>query len=180
VTLKPDALDQNFLRWLLLIVLTIALVFYISRIADLRLEAFGTMLGAILLAMIANGIAGLHAVAALDWSGCCGHRAAGARGDDRLVVRDRDRQRRRQIGSDAAARLQLIQTKLGASPMGKLLIDSGKAAAGGSPVATLLLGASWGASEILLNLIISLIAAIFFAVDPDLYRRGGLLLVPRF
>lgn len=176
--LKPDTEDQRFLRRLLLVLVAIALAYFLYRIADLLLLAFGAALGAILLSAGADAIAGktrlprwaglvivtlamLIVLGAIGWL----FGAETGRQASRLF---------RRLPSDWAA----LQMRLGGSPLGRMLIDSGKAGAGGGKIAGLLFGAGWKASEIALNFIVILIGAIFFAADPSVYARGILLLSP--
>lgn len=177
-SLAPDEADRRYLRRLFLLLLALALGWFVVRIADLLLLAFGALLGALLLSAVADWLAartplgrgwGL-AMGALLLFGVIGaigwlFGAETGRQAGKLVAR---------LPRDWAA----LQQHLDASPVGGFVVQSGKSGAGGSRAVRLLLGAGWGAGEILLNFIVILIAALFFAGDPKLYRRGLVLLAP--
>jgi predicted PurR-regulated permease PerM len=176
--LTPDDADQRFLRRLFFVVLAASAALFIFRIGDLLLLAFGAVLCAIFLSTIADGAAartplpraaGLVLAAAL-LSGAIGAICW-------LFVGETGRQAA-QLSHSLPRDWETLQLRLGSNPLGKMLLDSSRSAAGGGKVAGLALGAGWGASEILVNFIIILIGGLFFAVDPAVYRRGLVLLVP--
>jgi predicted PurR-regulated permease PerM len=170
--------DHPFLRRLGYIVLVAGLVLFLARAADLLLLAFGAVLGAVFLSAVADRLsARLHlpwgaglAVAAFLLLGTLGAigwlfgAEIGAQAH-RLAVR-------------LPLELKALQARWSASPLGGLVLSSGQAAGGGAKVANLILGTGWGAVEVLVNLVVILIGALFLAADPALYRRGLLLLVP--
>jgi predicted PurR-regulated permease PerM len=177
--LTPDDADQRFLRRLLYVALAFALAFFLYRAGDLLLLVFGAVLCAVFLSTIADWIAahsrlprglGLAMAALLLFA------AIGAIGW--LFVGETGRQAQR-LSQTLPQDWQMLQLRLGANPLGKMLLDSGRSAAGGGKVASLALGTGWGASEVLVNFIIILFGGLFFAVDPAVYRRGIVLLVPR-
>ena len=67
---------------------------------------------------------------------------------------------------------------LAQSPVGAKIADASRAAFAGSRVARDIGGLAQGAGEMVLNAIILLVGALFFAADPKVYERGFLLLVP--
>ena len=176
--LTPDARDLRFLRRLFLVAVAALVALYLYRVADLLLLAFGGLLGAVVLTTVANWLAErtplsrsfglvvaillmLGLFGAIGWLfGAETARQAGA-----LAHR---------LPEDWGHLLGRLET----IPGGKALIDSGRAGAGGSTVALIAARAGWGVGEILVNLFVVLIAAIFFAVNPRIYRTGIVLLAP--
>lgn len=176
--LTPGAEDRVFLRRLSYVAAAAGLILFLWRAADLLLLAFGAMLGAVLLSAVA---AWLHthlrlprglglAIAALLLFGTIG--VIGWLFGSELGAQAH------QLAIKLPERWQRLQEQWADSPLGKLLLSSGRSAGGGSKAVKLLLGTGWGAGEALVNFLVVLIGALFFAADPALYRRGLLLLVP--
>jgi predicted PurR-regulated permease PerM len=176
--LTPRLEDQPFLRRLGYVVLALALVLFVKQAADLLLLTFGAVLGAVFLSAVGDGIAKrLHvprgagvAGAALLLFGTIG--AIGWLFGSELGAQAH------QLATRLPIEFKALQARWSASPLGSLVLSSGQAAGGGSKVANLILGTGWGAIEVLVNFVVILIGALFFAADPALYRRGLLLLVP--
>ncbi|WP_425228235.1 AI-2E family transporter [Sphingomonas sp.] len=177
--LAPDADDARFVRRLLLLILVAAVVLALYRAGDLLILAFGSMLGAIvihavaemyrdrlrlpkrpaLLAAIATVVAVIGFLAWLF--------GVEFRGQvNLLVVR-------------LPGLLDQLAAWAGQSPVGAKLVDAVRVAFAGSRVAQDAGGLVQGAGELLLNAILVLIGALFFAADPKVYERGFLYLVPR-
>jgi len=176
--LTPDADDARFLRRLMLMLVVAAVAAALWRAGDLLILAFGSVLGAI----------AIHAVADL--------------------LRDHVRVPRRAALALAVAtvlavvgfllwlfgvafrqqlnvvvlRLPGLIDQLAAwasqSPVGEKVVDAVRAAFAGSRVAQDIGGLAEGVGQGLLNFVLVLVGAIFFAVDPRTYERGLLLLVP--
>ena len=176
--LAPGERERDFIRRLALVVVTVALVAFIYKAADLLLLVFGAILGAVLLSTVADAIAartplpraaGL-ALATLLMLGFVAliatlfgtETAAQAGKLERALPRDWAR----------------LRAELEANPIGHMLTDSLGRDTGGSGVARLALGGAWGATETLANFLIILAGSVFFAAQPALYRRGLVLLVP--
>lgn len=177
--LRPDERDLRFVRRLVLVLVLVALGFFVVRAADLILLAFGAMLGALLLVAIADWIdahtpigrgAGL-AIAALVLFTVIG-----------LIVW--------LFGSETASQASALTHALpqdwarlrqswGSSPIGGKLLNSVESFGGGSKLARVGAGLGLGSLELIANFIIMLVGALFFAAQPQLYRKGILHLVPR-
>lgn len=176
--LRPDACDTRFLRRLLLIAVAIAVAAFLVRAADLILLAFGALLVAVLLSAIADWLAersrlprgiGLALAAAMLFL------MIGAIGW--LFTAETGREAGKLLQT-LPKDWQVIEGRIGATPVGRLVLSSGQQSTGGGQVARWLFGAGWTATEIIVNFVIILIGALFFAADPAVYRRGLILLAP--
>lgn len=177
-SLTPDSEDQRFIRRLVFIAAVVALAVLLWKIADLLLLAFGAMLGSILLSTVANwlddhtilpraaglAIAALALLAVLAAIGLLFTVETTAQAGHLIQVLPADWAR--------------IQSQLSANPIGRKLVTSLDQYGGGGRVAALAAALGLDAGKVLVNFIIILIGAVFFAADPALYRRGLLLLVP--
>jgi predicted PurR-regulated permease PerM len=74
--------------------------------------------------------------------------------------------------------LEEIGNRLAVTPVGAKVVDAVRAAFAGSRVAQDIGGLAEGAGQFVLNALLVLVGAIFFAVDPKVYERGFLLLMP--
>ena len=177
-SLAPDSEDKRFARRLLLVAVALALVVLLWRVADLLLLAFGAMLGAILLSTTADWLAEhsplpraagliiatlalLAVLTAIGWLFAVETTAQAGR----LI---------QLLPADWAK----LQSRLSVNPMGRMLVASIGSAGGGGRVATTLAALGLDAGKLVVNFIIIMIGAVFFAADPALYRRGLVLLVP--
>ena len=176
--LAPDADDARFLRRVLLLVLVIAVVAALVRAGDLLILAFGSVLGAIVIhavaeigreqlrlpqkvALAAAMLSALAAVALLWWLFGVQFRPQ----VNLLVTR-------------LPGLLAQLDGWLSQSPVGAKIADAVRAAFAGSRVAQDIGGVAQGAGELILNALLLLVGALFFAADPKVYERGFLLLVP--
>lgn len=177
--LRPDADDLRFLRRLVLLVLVVAIVAALVRAGDLLILAFGAMLGAIVIhavaelyrdhlrlprrpALVLAMLTALGLLGFLLWL---------------FGVAFRD-----QVNLLVTALPGLLDQLAGwarQSPVGAKLVDAVQAAFAGSRVAQDAGGLVTGAGELVLNALLVLIGALFFAADPKVYERGFLFLVPR-
>jgi predicted PurR-regulated permease PerM len=177
--LKPDADDARFIRRVLLLVLIAAVLFAIYRAGNLIILAFGSMLGAIAIHALADiyrnrlrlppRIAiGLSMASLLAVLGFLIWLFVAQFGDqvDALITR-------------LPVILQQFSAHLSQSPVGAKVVDAVQAAYAGSKVAQDIGGLAQGGVELLLNFILLVIGALFFAVQPEMYERGFLLLIPR-
>jgi len=176
--LAPGPEDRVFVRRVALVVLAIGLVYLLHNVADLLLLVFGSMLGALLLASVADWIdartplnrtVGLAIAAALLFGtfGTIGWLFGAETAGQIHALRV-------ELPRDIAA----LQQSLGRDPMGKAIIQAGNAIASGGKVATLAWGGTLIGGEILANFLILLVGAVFIAAQPGHYRRGLLLLTP--
>lgn len=177
--LAPDGDDARFVRRILILVVIVGVVAALVRAGDLLILAFGAMLGAIvihavaelgreLLRLPARAALGaaialvLAAIALLWWLFGVQFRPQ----VNLLVTRLPDL-------------LAQLDAWLSRSPVGAKIADAVRAAFAGSRVAQDIGGLAQGAGEMALNALLLLVGALFFAADPDVYKRGFLLLVPR-
>ena len=176
--LAPDADDARFGRRLLMIVVTVAIVAALVKAGDLLILAFGAVLGAIVIHAVAEiaherlrvsarwsvpvaiGVV-LAVVGFLVWLFGVQFRPQ----VNLLVIR-------------LPALLAQLEGWLSQSPVGAKIADASRAAFAGSRVARDIGGVAQGAGELVLNALLLLVGALFFAADPKVYERGFLLLVP--
>ena len=176
--LAPDRADARFIRRLLIVVVVAALVWALIRAGDLPILAFGSILGAIVI----HAVAGLYTryarvparaalvlgmATTLALLGFLGWLFAVAFRDQVVLLVTR-----------GPAILDGLSASLSTSPFGAKVVSAVKAAYAGSRVARDIGGLVAGGGEIVLNFLILLFGALFFAGDPAVYGRGFLLLVP--
>lgn len=176
--LSPDADDARYVRRLILTLLVVSVVGAIYLASDLLILAFGSILGAIVIHAIAEiyverlhvptkPALGLAIVTVLAMIGFLGWLfGVEFRAQVNLLV----------------TRLPGLLDQLGAymaqSPVGARIADAVRAAFAGSRIAQDIGGVAEGAGALILNSLLVLIGAIFFALDPKVYERGFLLLMP--
>jgi predicted PurR-regulated permease PerM len=176
--LAPDADDARFIRRLLYILLIGGVAAALYRAGNLLILVFGSMLGAI----------AIHSVAAIyrDKLGvpkkpALGLGMATALGFVAFLFWLFGVQFREQLNT-LVERLPSLLDQLAAylsqSPVGAKFVDAVRQAYAGSRVAQDVGGLVQGAGELLLNFILLLVGALFFAGDPKLYERGFLYLIP--
>ena len=176
--LSPDEDDARYIRRLFLTLGVGALAAALYFTGDLLILAFGSILGAIVIHALAEiyehrlrlsakpalgaGIVTVLAIIVfLGW-------LFGVEFRTQVNV--------------LVTRLPGIIAELGAqlstSPVGAKVVDAVRAAFAGSRVAQDIGGLAQGAGQFVLNALLVLVGAIFFAVDPKIYERGFLLLMP--
>ncbi|MGN6374347.1 MAG: AI-2E family transporter [Sphingomonas sp.] len=177
--LRPDESDARFVRRVVITLAIIGVAVVLLRAGDMLILAFGSSLGAIAIRSIDDAFqrrlhlppkvalvaAMLTSVAFLTF-----------------LVWLFGVQFAPQINSFVAQLPKLLQQLAGYlshSPVGAKLVNAVEAAYAGSKVAQDLGGLIAGAGTMLLNVIILIVGSMFFAADPDIYRRGILMLVPR-
>lgn len=177
--LAPDADDRRFLRRLVLFVLVAAVVAALVRAGDLLILAFGAMLGAIVIhavaelyrdhlrlprraALVLAMLTALGVIGFLVW-------LFGVAFRDQLNL----------LVTQLPGLLDQLTAWARQSPVGAKVVDAVQAAFAGSRIAQDAGGLVTGAGEIVLNALLVLIGALFFAADPKVYERGFLFLVPR-
>ena len=174
----PDADDARFVRRLVVALLVGSLAVALWRAVDLLILAFGSVLGAIV----------IHAVAEL-WHVHARVPKKPALGMGILTVLAvigllgwlfgvAFRQQLNVLVLRLPGLLDQLAAWAGQSPVGAKVVDAVRAAYAGSRVAQDIGGLAEGAAQGLLNFVLVLVGAIFFAVDPRTYERGLLLLVP--
>lgn len=177
--LRPDADDRRFVRRVGLLILSAALAAAVFVTGDLLILAFGAILGAIVIHAIAEllvtrlrlperaSVGGaivvvLAVLGLLGWLFGVEFRSQ----VNLLVIR-------------LPGLIDELARTMGQSPVGRKIVDAVRAAFAGSRVAQDIGGLAQGAGELILNALLVLVGAIFFAVDPKVYERGFLLLMPR-
>jgi predicted PurR-regulated permease PerM len=176
--LAPDRADARFLRRLVYLVVVAAVVLAIWRATNLLILAFGAMLGA----LVIHAVAGLYAdhlrfarrpaltagyVTVLAVIGFLGWLFGVAfREQVNLLV------------TALPGLLDQLAAWASQSPVGAKIVDAVRQAYAGSRVAQDVGGLVTGGGELLLNCLLLLVGALFFAADPKVYERGFLLLIP--
>ena len=176
--LAPDADDARFIRRVLILLVILAVVAALFRAGDLLILAFGSVLGAIVIHAVADlyrdhlrlprraalGAAMatlIGAIAFLAW--LFGVQFRGQ--VELLVIRLPDL-------------LDQLAAWLSRGAVGAKVVSAVQATFAGSRVARDIGGVVQGAGELVLNFLLVLIGALFFAADPKIYERGLLFLVP--
>ena len=176
--LSPDADDARFIRRVLYLLVIAAVAAALLKAGDLLILAFGSMLGAI----------AIHALADLyrdhlrvPEKASLGLGMATAFGIVGFLVWLFGVQFREQVNV-LVTRLPGLLDQLAAwasqSPVVAKIVDAVQQAYAGSKVAQDVGGLVTGAGELLLNCILLLVGAAFFAADPGIYQRGFLFLIP--
>lgn len=177
--LRPDDADARFVRRILIVLAIAAVVWALLRAGDMLILAFGSSLGAIAIHAIAEGyekrlrlperpaliaamITAIAIIGFLFWL----FGVQFAPQINLLVAR-------------APGMIDQLAQWLSHSPIGAKLVSAVEAAYAGSKAAQDLSGIVQGAGTLLLNIILLIVGALFFAVNPHIYKRGLLLLVPR-
>lgn len=177
--LSPDADDARFIRRVLYLVVIAAVIAALVRAGDILILAFGSMLVAIVIHSIADLYArhlrappklalGLGMATVLGVIGFLGW-LFGV-------------QFRHQVNVLVTALPGLLDQLAGwasQSPVGAKIVDAVRQAYAGSKVATDIGGLVTGAGELILNCLLLIVGALFFAADPKVYERGFLFLIPR-
>lgn len=177
--LTPDPSDARFIRRVLIVVAIAAVLWGLTRAGDILILAFGSSLGAIAIHAIAEGyekrlrfpgkpalgaamVTALAIVAFLFWL----------------------------FGVQFAPQINLLVARapgmiadfagwLSQSPIGAKLVSAVQSAYAGSRAAQDVSGLLQGAGTLLLNVVLLIVGALFFAADPGIYKRGILMLVPK-
>lgn len=176
--LAPDPDDARFIRRVFILLAIVAVVAAIVRAGDLLILAFGSILGAIVIhaiaeigrkhlrlperpALIAAMLSVLAAVVFLLWLF-----GVQFRPQVNLLV------------TSLPGLLDQLGTWLSRSPVGAKVADAVRTAFAGSRVARDIGDLAQGTGQVILNALLLLVGALFFAADPKVYERGFLFLVP--
>jgi len=176
--LAPDRADARFLRRLLYLVLAAALGLAIWRASDLLILAFGAVLGAIVIHAVADLYADHLRLAKRPalWAGYATVLAViGFLG---WLFGVAFREQVNVLVTQAPGLLDQLAAWASQSAAGAKLVDAVRQAYAGSRVAQDVGGLVQGGGELLLNCLLLLVGALFFAADPKVYERGFLLLIP--
>ncbi|WP_267397428.1 MULTISPECIES: AI-2E family transporter [unclassified Sphingomonas] len=176
--LAPDADDSRFIRRILYILVIVAVAAALFRAGNLLILAFGSMLGAIAIHAIADLY---HDHLRVPAKPALGLGIATALGVVAFLVWLFGVQFREQVNvlvTQLPGLLDQLARYLSQSAVGAKIVDAVQQAYAGSKVAQDVGGLVAGAGELLLNCILLLVGAIFFAADPGIYQRGFLFLIP--
>jgi predicted PurR-regulated permease PerM len=176
--LAPDADDSRFIRRILYILVIVAVAAALFRAGNLLILAFGSMLGAIAIHAIADLY---HDHLRVPAKPALGLGIATALGVVAFLVWLFGVQFREQVNvlvTQLPGLLEQLARYLSHSAVGAKIVDAVQQAYAGSKVAQDVGGLVAGAGELLLNCILLLVGAIFFAADPGIYQRGFLFLIP--
>lgn len=177
--LRPDDADARFVRRVLIVMAIAAVLWALFRAGDMLILAFGSSLGAIAIHAIAEGyenrlrlpekpalgaamITAVAIVAFLFW-------LFGVQFAPQINL----------LVDRAPGLIDDLARWLSQSPIGAKLVSAVQAAYAGSKAAQDVSGLLQGAGTLLLNIILLIVGALFFAANPGIYTRGLLLLVPR-
>jgi predicted PurR-regulated permease PerM len=176
--LTPDEADTRFIRrvfWLILIAASVVAVYFARHLLIL---AFGSILIAIVIHAIAEqyhdklrlgarpamGLAIASLIAFLVLLG--------------WLFGVEFRQQVNTLVVKLPGLLDQLQAYMSRTPVGEKVADAVRAAFAGSRVAQDIGEVVRGTGELLLNAVLVLFGAIFFAVNPTVYERGFLMLIP--
>jgi predicted PurR-regulated permease PerM len=177
--MAPDAEDARYIRRLLLTIVIVAIAAALYRAGNLLILAFGSMLGAIAIhaiaelyrervrmtdrgALVAAFVTALGLIGFLGW-----------------LFGVAFREQVNALVTTLPGLLDQLAAWASQSPVGAKIVDAVQAAYAGSKVAQDIGGLVTGAGEVLLNALLFLVGALFFAADPKVYERGFLFLVPQ-
>lgn len=176
--LAPDQDDARYVRRVIWLILIGAIVTALYLARHLVILAFGSVLIAIV----------IHAIAELYVSrlrvparGALGAAIATVIAFLALLGWLFGVEFRQQVNTLVVAApglLTQLQDYMSQSAVGEKVADAVRAAFAGSRVAQDIGEIARGAGELLLNAVLVLFGAIFFAVDPKVYERGFLLMIP--
>ncbi|MBJ6121586.1 AI-2E family transporter [Sphingomonas mollis] len=176
--LAPDKADARFIRRVIILIVLIAVTAALYRAGNLLILAFGSMLGAIV----------IHAVADLYRDHLGASKKLGLTlgyvtvlGVIGFLVWLFGVEFRQQVNVLVTRLPFLIDQFAGwasQSPVGAKIVDAVRQAYAGSRAAQDVGGLVEGGGEFVLNCLLLLIGALFFAGDPKVYERGFLLLMP--
>ncbi|RZL52526.1 MAG: AI-2E family transporter, partial [Sphingomonas sp.] len=177
--LAPDADDARFIRRIVYILVIAAVAAALFKAGNLLILAFGSMLGAI----------AIHAIADLyrdhlrvPEKASVGLGIATAFGIVGFLVWLFGVQFREQVNvlvTQLPGLLDQLAAWASRSPVGAKIVDAVQQAYAGSQAAQDVSGLVQGGGELLLNSLLLLVGAAFFAADPGIYQRGFLFLIPR-
>lgn len=176
--LSPDEADARFIRRVLWVILIGAVITALYLARHLLILAFGS----VLIAIVIHAIAETYAVRLrLRPKPALGSAIATVIAFLGLLGWLFGVEFRSQVNTlvvQLPGLLAQLQAYMSQSPVGEKVADAVRAAFAGSRVAQDIGEIARGAGELVLNTILVLFGAIFFAVDPKIYERGFLLLVP--
>ncbi|QDZ06770.1 AI-2E family transporter [Sphingomonas panacisoli] len=177
--LTPDADDARFIRRVFLVILIGALTIALYRVGTLLILAFGSVLGAITIHAIAERLHRHLRVPARHAIGLAMLAALAATG---FLIWLLTAQFGAQINALIVETPQLL-TRLAAwmsqSAVGAKIVEAVQTGYAGAQATQDLGQIARGGTDAVLNTILLIVGAMFFAIEPQRYRDGLLLLLPR-
>ena len=171
--LAPDPDDARFIRRIFYVLIIAAVAAALLRAGNLLILAFGSMLGAIAIHALAD-LYRDHLRVSDRTAFCLG--MATAYGV--VVFGVQFREQVNVLVTQLPNLLDQLAAWASQSPVGAKIVDAVQQAYAGSKAAQDVGGLVQGAGELILNSILLLVGAAFFAADPGIYQRGFLFLIP--
>lgn len=177
--LAPDAADARFIRRVLILLAIAAVALAIWRASNLLILAFGSVLGAITIHAVADLYRDRLRVSKKLALGLGYVTVLGVIGFLVWLFGVQFRQQVNVLITRLPGLLDQLAAWASQSPVGAKIVDAVRQAYAGSQAAQDVSGLVEGGGEIILNIVLLLVGALFFAADPKVYERGFLLLMPR-
>ena len=177
--LAPDADDARFIRRVILVILIAALTIALYRIGTLLILAFGSVLGAITIHAVARR---LHRHLHVPMRHAIGLAMLAALAATGFLIWLLTVQFGAQINAlivETPALLARLAAWMSQSAVGAKIVQAVDTAYAGAQAAQDLGGLARGGADLVLNIILLIVGAMFFAIEPRRYRDGLLLLLPR-
>lgn len=177
--LTPDAEDARFIRRLLLILLIAGVAVAVYRAGNLLIIAFGSILGAITIRAIGDGLEKRLRLPHKLSMGLAALLAIGFFGFLIWLLTAQFGQQINQLIAQTPILANRLEAWLSQSQVGAKIVEAARAAYAGSQAAQDVGALARGGAEAVVNIILLIVGALFFAIEPKRYRDGLLLLVPR-
>lgn len=177
--LTPDADDARFIRRAILLLLIAGVAAALFRAGDYLILAFGSVLGAIVIHAIAEALRVHLRVPPRPALGLAIALLLGTIAFLAWLFGVAFREQINVLIMRLPGLADQFARYMAQSPVGEKIVDAVRAAFAGSRVAQDIGGLAEGAGELVLNALLVLVGAFFFATDPAVYERGVLLLLPR-
>lgn len=176
---KFDDLDRRFLRWLLILVMTGALILFLWRISSLLLLMLASMVLAVVLHAIADPLVSRWRVppaVALAVAVLVMLALTGVTG---WLIEDQLASQADSMSRAIADGLDNLRDWLATIPIGRPVLQALDASPQGAKVLTRLFHLALATGNVILDFIVVTVGALFFAAQPELYRNGFLKLAPQ-
>ena len=177
--LAPDGEDARFVRRVVMLIVMLAIAAALYRMGDLLILAFGAILGAITIHAIADLYRDTLRFPARAALGAAVASVLGVLAFLGWLFGVQFSEQVNTLVTSLPGLIGQLAAWLSHSPVGAKLVSAVDSAYAGSKVARDLSGLVLGGGELVLNFLLLLVGALFFAADPQVYERGVLLLVPR-
>lgn len=176
--LSPDADDARFIRRIFYILTIAAVAAALFRAGNLLILAFGSMLGAIAIHALADLYHDHLRIPPRPALGCGMATALGIVGFLVWLFGVQFREQVNVLVTQLPHLLDQLAAWASRSPVGVKIVDAVQQAYAGSKAARDVGGLVEGGGELVLNSLLLLVGALFFAADPGIYQRGFLFLIP--